>query len=113
MLRASAPLAGEIRSGDPLGSCSPAKVRANIVSGAGSRAPIFETLELAHDLLNARSFVISSALLQWRSCMIDLLKKLCARFNDLVTFDTGQDLVEYSLLILILALGTIASVPPL
>jgi hypothetical protein len=45
--------------------------------------------------------------------MIDLLRKLCATSHDLLFIDAGQDLVEYAFLIMILALGTIASIPPL
>lgn len=45
--------------------------------------------------------------------MIDLLRKVDVRFNNFICIEEGQDLVEYAFLIMILALGTIVSVPPL
>lgn len=45
--------------------------------------------------------------------MVDRLGNVCARFNDLPTGDAGQDLVEYAFIILLVALGSIATIPPL
>jgi len=45
--------------------------------------------------------------------MVDCLGSVCAKFKDLLTGDAGQDLVEYAFILLLVALGTIAAVPPL
>jgi pilus assembly protein Flp/PilA len=45
--------------------------------------------------------------------MIDRLGNVWAKFEDLLTEDAGQDLVEYAFIILLVALGSIAALPPL
>jgi pilus assembly protein Flp/PilA len=41
--------------------------------------------------------------------MNDMLLKLYVKFQDLVSRDEGQDLVEYALLVALIALGAVAS----
>ena len=45
--------------------------------------------------------------------MVRRLEYVCARFKGLLTGDAGQDLVEYAFIILLVALGSIATIPPL
>lgn len=45
--------------------------------------------------------------------MIGLLGILCLRTRGLVVSEEGQDLVEYSLLVLLLCLCSLVAVPPL
>lgn len=45
--------------------------------------------------------------------MIGLLRNVCAWFKDLLSRDAGQELVEYGLLVVLLALGSLATIPPL
>jgi Flp pilus assembly pilin Flp len=41
-----------------------------------------------------------------------LLQIVCVGLKDLVRRDSGQDLVEYAIIILLLAVGTVSSIPP-
>jgi Flp pilus assembly pilin Flp len=45
--------------------------------------------------------------------MVGRLGNLRAKFKDLLTGDAGQDLVEYAFILLLVALGSIATIPPL
>jgi Flp pilus assembly pilin Flp len=45
--------------------------------------------------------------------MIDGLTSFYAGFRDLLKRDAGQDLVEYAFILLLVALGTIAAIPPM
>jgi Flp pilus assembly pilin Flp len=45
--------------------------------------------------------------------MVDRLGNVRAKFKDLLTGDAGQDLVEYAFIILLVAMGSIATLPPL
>ena len=45
--------------------------------------------------------------------MVRCVAVVCAKLRDLLTSDAGQDLVEYAFIILLIAMATIAALPPL